>query len=144
MGKKKPKKNKNIDEGSKTISLRICVLQILLEDYLKDPSGNSLRLQRLSDENYYSNEINTCLPPKWKFADNVYDGEERFTTSHVKTLYTCTYSLVYESSYYAKYIRFTFSLYHSSVRDNYVAFEVCRWSRIHSSLLKYMLNIGNE
>ena len=127
----------------KTISLRICALQILLEDYFKDPSGNSLRLRRLSDENYHSNEINTCLPPKWKFADNVCDGEERLTTSHVKTLYTCTYSLVYESSYNAKYICFTFSLYHSSVRDNYVAFEVCRWSRIHSFLLKYMLSIGH-
>ena len=129
---------------TKIVSLRICVLQILLEDYYKDLSGNSLQWQRLTDENFHSNEINTCLPPKWKFADNAYDGEERLTTSHVKTLYTCAYSLIYEFSYYAKYIGFTFSLYHSSVRDNHVAFEVCRWSRIHSFLLKYMLSIGNE
>ena len=36
MGKKKTeKKKKNINKGSKTKNLRICVLQILLEDYLK-------------------------------------------------------------------------------------------------------------
>ena len=38
---KKTKKNKNI-KGSKTISLRVCVLQILLEDYFKDSSDNFL------------------------------------------------------------------------------------------------------
>ena len=38
----------------------------------------------MSDENYHSNEINTCLPPKLKSADNVYDREKRLTTSHVK------------------------------------------------------------
>ena len=70
----------------------------------------------VSDENYYSNEINTCLPPKLKSADNVHDGEERLIMSE-KTLYTCTYGAIYESSYYAKYICFTFSLYHSSVRN---------------------------
>ena len=36
------KTKKKTIKGSKTISLRVCVLQILLEDYFKDPSGNSL------------------------------------------------------------------------------------------------------
>ena len=44
--------------------MRVCVLQILLEDYFEDPPGNSLRWQRLSEENYHSDEINTCLPTK--------------------------------------------------------------------------------
>ena len=61
-----------------------------------------------------------------------------------KTLYTCIYGSIYESSYYARYICFTLSLYHSSVKDNQVAFEVCRWSRIHSFLQKYMLSICNQ
>ena len=43
-------------------------------------------MTELSDEIYYSNEINTCLPPKRKSADNVYDREEMFTTSRVKNL----------------------------------------------------------
>ena len=30
-------------KGAKTISLRVCALQILYEDYYEDPSGNSLR-----------------------------------------------------------------------------------------------------
>ena len=49
-------------------------------------SFNCLRWQRLSDENYHCNEINTCLPPKLKSADNVDDREKRLNTSHVKTL----------------------------------------------------------
>ena len=51
---KKTKKKKNI-KGSKTISLRVCVLEILLEDYFKDPSGNSL----FNGKGSHSNEINT-------------------------------------------------------------------------------------
>ena len=105
------KKRKKKIKGSKTTSLRVCVLQILLEDYFKDPSGNSL----FSDKGSHSNEINTCLLPKLKSADNVDDREEKLNTSHVKTLYTCTYGAIYESSYYANCICFTFSLYHSSV-----------------------------
>ena len=64
--------------------MRVCVLQIA--NYLEDPSGNSLRWQRLSDENYHSNEIKTCFPPKLKSFDNVYNKEERLTTSNVKNL----------------------------------------------------------
>ena len=105
------KKTKKKIKGSKTISLRVCVLQILLEDYFKDPLGNSL----FNDKGSHSNEINTCLPPKLKSADNVDDREEKLNTSHVKTLYTCTYGAIYEFSYYAKCICFTFSPYHSSV-----------------------------
>ena len=41
--------------------------------------------ERLSDENYHSNELNTCLSPKLKSADNVYDREERLNTSHILT-----------------------------------------------------------
>ena len=78
--------------------------------------------ERLSDENYHSNELNTCLSPKLKSADNVYDREERLNTSHVKTSYTCTYGAICESSYCAKYIGLTFSLYYSSVSYNQVAF----------------------
>ena len=64
--------------------MRVCVLQI--ENYLEDPSGNTLRWQRLSDENDHSNEIKTCFPPKLKSFDNVYNREERLTTSNVKNL----------------------------------------------------------
>ena len=67
------------------------------------------------------NEISTCLPPKLKSDDNVYDREERLNTLHVKTLYTCIYGAICEFSYYAKHICFTVSLHYSSVRDNYVA-----------------------
>ena len=42
----------------KTISLRVCVLQILYKDYFEDPSGNSLRWQRLFDENYHLSFMN--------------------------------------------------------------------------------------
>ena len=63
-------------------TFEVCVLQILYED----PSGNSLRWQRLSDENYHSNELYTCLPPRLKSADNVYCRDDRLTTSHVKNL----------------------------------------------------------
>ena len=41
--KKVRKKRKKQIKGSKAISLRVCVLQILLEDQSKDPSGNSRR-----------------------------------------------------------------------------------------------------
>ena len=61
----------------------------------------------------------------------------------LKTLYTCIYGSIYESSYYAKYICSVFSLYHSSVSNNKVG-EVCRWSRIHSFLQKYLLIVGNQ
>lgn len=99
---------------------------------------------RLSNENHHSDEINTRLPPKLKFsANNVYDREERLTTSHVKTLYACTYGSIYESSYYAKYICFTFSLYHSSLRDNQEG-KVCRWRRIHSLLQKSLNSLCNQ
>ena len=111
---KKTKKNKNI-KGSKTISLRVCVLQILLEDYFKDSSDNFL-----FNDKGYPMRIIICLPLKLKSADNVDDREEKLNTSHVKTLFTCTYRAIYESPYYAKYICFTFSLYHSSVTHNEV------------------------
>ena len=55
--------------------MRVCVLQILLENYFEDPSGNSIPWQRPSGENYHSNVIKTCFPPKLKSADNVYDRE---------------------------------------------------------------------
>ena len=55
--------------------MRVCVLQILLENYFADPSGNSIPWQRPSGENYHSNVIKTCFPPKLKSADNVYDRE---------------------------------------------------------------------
>ena len=74
---KKNQKNKNIDKGLENYNLE----SLCLADF-------------------------TCLPPKWKSADNVYDREERLTTSYVKTLYTCTYSSIYES--YAEYICFIF------------------------------------
>ena len=77
------KSEKKKKKGSKTISSRVCVLLILIN--FKNPSRHSLRWQRLYD-NYHSYEINTCLPPKLKSADNVYDGEERLTISHVKIL----------------------------------------------------------
>ena len=58
-------------------------MQILLEDCLVDPSTLcDDRGCHLSDENYHSNEINTCLSPKLKSAENVYDREERLTRSH--------------------------------------------------------------
>ena len=63
---------------------------------------------------------------------------------HTETLYTYIYGAIYEYSYYAKYICFTLSLYHSSVTHKNVAFEVCRWSRIHSFLLKYLLSVCNQ
>ena len=44
--------------------------------YYEYPSRNSLWWQAMSDENYHSNEINTCLPPKLKSADIVYDREK--------------------------------------------------------------------
>ena len=63
-------------------------MQILLEDYLEDPSTLfDDRGCHLSDENYPSNEINTSFPPKLKSADNVYDGEERLTTSHKNVIH---------------------------------------------------------
>ena len=64
--------------------MRVCVLHILLKDYFEDTWGNSLRWQRLSDENYHYNKLNTCLPPKLKSTVKVCDWEERLTTSHVK------------------------------------------------------------
>ena len=70
----------------KTISLTVCVLQILYKDYFEDPSGNSLRRQRLFDENYHCNEMNICLPPRIKSADNVYCRDDRLTISHFKNL----------------------------------------------------------
>ena len=78
------KENKNSQlKGLKTISLRVCVMQILVEDCLEDPSTLfDDRGCHLSDENYPSNEINTCLSPKLKSAENVYDREERLTRSH--------------------------------------------------------------
>ena len=77
------------------------------------------------------------MPPKLKSDDNVYDREERLNTLHVKTLYTCIYGAICVFSYYAKYICFTFSLHYSSVSDNVVALEVCRYSRIHSFLQNF-------
>ena len=78
--KRRGKKNIYIYiKGAKIISLRVCALQVLYEDYYEDPSGNSLRWQRLSDENYHSYEINTCLPPRLKPADNVYCRDNYFT-----------------------------------------------------------------
>ena len=59
--------------------------------------------ERLSDENYHSNELNTCLSPKLKSADNVYDREERLNTSHILTEQ-------FVSPVKAKYIGLTFSL----------------------------------
>ena len=56
---------------SKTISLRFCLADFTWR--LLWRSFNCLRWQRLSDENYHSNEINTSLPPKLKSADNVHD-----------------------------------------------------------------------
>ena len=41
--KKKLNKKYKETKGSKTLSLRGCVSQILLEEYFKDSSGNSLR-----------------------------------------------------------------------------------------------------
>ena len=128
----------------RAISFRFCVLQILLQDCFEDPSGTSLWLQKLSTENYHSNEINSCFPPRLKSANNVHDREKRLTTSHVKTLCTCISGANCESSYYAKYICFTFSLYHSSVSDKKVAFEVCRWSRIHSFSQKFSSWLYNQ
>ena len=55
--------------------MRVCVLHILLKNYFEDPSGNSIPWQRPSGENYHSNVIKTCFPPKLKSADNVYDRE---------------------------------------------------------------------
>ena len=40
----------------------------------------------MSDENYHSNELNTCLPLKLKSADKVHDREERLTMPNVKNL----------------------------------------------------------
>ena len=66
--------------------MRFRVLQILFQDYFEDPSGNSLRWQKLPAENYHSNEINSCLRPKLKSADNVHDREKRLTTFYVRNL----------------------------------------------------------
>ena len=52
------------------------------------PSSMITQPWRLSEENYHSNEINTCLSPNLKSAYSVYDREERFTTSHLKKPYT--------------------------------------------------------
>ena len=59
-------------------------MQILLEDYLKilvailfDDRGYLMRI--IINEL----EISTCLPPKLKSDDNVYDREERLNTLHV-------------------------------------------------------------
>ena len=57
----------------------------------------------------------------------------------LKTLHTCSYGAIYESSYCAMYICFAFSLYHSSVNHNQVGGEVCRWSRIHSFFTKIVV-----
>ena len=52
----------------------------------------------MSDENYHSNEINTCLPLKLKSADNVHDREERLTTPNVKKPYTFVPTVRFMSS----------------------------------------------
>ena len=122
----KKNENKYINKRLENLKLESLCLADFTGRLLKDTWGNSLWWQRLSDENYHSNEISTCLPPKLKSDDNVYDREERLNTLHVKTLYTCIYGAICVFSYYAKYICFTFSLHYSSVRDNFVALNVCR------------------
>ena len=85
-------KNKQTSKQRKTVNKRLenhKLESLCLADStwrLLWRSFNCLRWQRLSEENYHSNEINTCLPPKLKSADSVYDREERFTTSHLKNL----------------------------------------------------------
>ena len=116
---KKKRKKKYINKRLENLKLESLCLADFTGRLLKDTWGNSVWWQRLSDENYHyhSNEIRTCLPPKLKSDDNVYDREERSNTLHVKTLYTCIYGAICEFSFYAKYICFTFSLHYSSVSD---------------------------